>query len=188
MTEAVLFETPVRRDVGFGTPRAASLALSQVRFRHIRAADFRMLHDFVHGLSPDTAYKRLLSPRMPTDDELHRWSAIDPETECAVVAVTGAGDQEKLIGVARFVVESSPHEADFAIVVADAWQRLGVGRELMLRLSDAGRRYGLRKLSGHVLATNVGMLALARRSGSPTLRRSGVVTTLGLDLTVQRPS
>ncbi|MGJ7506051.1 N-acetyltransferase family protein [Variovorax sp. GT1P44] len=188
MTEAALFEAPVRSDVATAAARAASLELSQVRYRSIRAADFPMLHAFVHGLSPETGYKRLLSPRMPTDDELRRWSAIDPATECAVVAVTGAQDQEKLIGVARFVVESSPHEADFAIVIADAWQRLGVGRALMERLTDAARRYGLRKLSGQVLATNVGMLTLARRTGSPTLRRSGIVTTLSLDLTVQRPS
>jgi acetyltransferase len=192
MTEAALVETPVRNDLAFGTARESaaafawkSLDLSVVRFRDIRAADFQILHDFVHGLSPDTSYKRLLSPRTPTDDELHRWSAIDPATECAVIAVTGPEDEEKLIGVARFVVESQ-QEADFAIVVADAWQGLGLGRELMSRLIAAARRYGLRKVSGHALATNTGVLALARRFGFAALRLSGTVTTLRLDL--QRPS
>lgn len=177
MTETALIETPVRVDDAWG-----GLDLSQtVRYRSIRAADFQILHDFVHGLSPETGYKRLLSPRMPMDDELRRWAAIDPATECAVVAVTGPEDQEKLIGVARFVVES-PQEADFAIVVADAWQGLGLGRELISRLIAAARRYGLRKVSGHVLATNRGMLALARRFGFSILRLSGTVSTLRLDL------
>jgi acetyltransferase len=183
MSEATLVESPVCSDDAWG-----GLDLSEtVRFRGIRAVDFQMLRSFVHGLSPETGYKRLLSPRTPTDDELRRWSAIDPATECAVVAVTGPEDQEKLIGVARFVVES-PHEADFAIVMADAWQGLGLGRELMTRLVAAARRYGLRQVSGHVLAHNVGMLALARRLGFKTLRRSGIVTTLSLDLTVQTQS
>ncbi len=177
MTEATLIETPVRSDaIAWG-----GLDLSEVRFRSIRASDFGILHSFVHHLSPETGYKRLLSPRMPTDDELHRWSAIDPATECALIAVTGPENQEELIGVARFVVES-PAEADFAIVLADAWQGLGLGRELMSRLIDAARLYGLRKVSGHVLATNTGMLALARRMGFVVSRRSGIVSTLSLDL------
>lgn len=177
MTEATLADTPV-----CGDDPSAGLDLSEtVRFRDIRATDFQILRSFVHGLSPETGYKRLLSPRTPTDDELRRWSAIDPATECALVAVTGPDDQEELIGVARFVAES-PLEADFAIVLADAWQGLGLGRELMSRLIAAARQFGLCKLSGHVLATNTGMLALARRSGFAVLRLSGTVSTLSLSL------
>jgi RimJ/RimL family protein N-acetyltransferase len=191
MTSATLVEMPVRSGdaISIKSGAAAGIAwggldLSEVRIRHIRAADFQILRSFVHGLSPETRYKRLLSARTPTDDELHRWSAIDPVTECALVAVTGSEDQEKLVGVARFVVES-PQEADIAIVLADAWQGLGLGRELMSRLIVAARRYGVRKLSGHVLATNTGMLALARRLGFATLRL-GTVTTVSLD--IQRQS
>ncbi|WP_309968737.1 GNAT family N-acetyltransferase [Variovorax guangxiensis] len=176
VTEATLIDAPVRSDA-----RAwGGLRLSEVRFRSIRAADLGILHSFVHHLSPETGYKRLLSPRTPSDDELRRWSAIDPATECALVAVVGPEDQEELIGVARFVVES-PGEADFAIVLADAWQGLGLGRELMSRLVDAARLWGLRKVRGDVLATNTGMIALARRSGFAA-RRSGIVSTLSLDL------
>ena len=177
MTEATLIETPVRSDA----IAWRGVDPSTVRFRSIRAADFGILHSFVHQLSPETGYKRLLSPRTPTDDELRRWSAIDPATEYALVAVTGPEDQEELIGVARFVVES-PEEADFAIVLADAWQGLGLGRELMSHLTDAARQYGLRKLSGDVLATNAGMLALARRLGFAVSRRSGIVSKLSLEL------
>jgi len=176
MTSAVLNETPGRGDaIAWG-----GIDLSKVRFRSIRATDFGILHSFVHHLSPETGYKRLLSPRTPTDDELRRWSAIDPATECALVAVTGPEDREELIGVARFVVES-PDEADFAIVLADAWQGLGLGRELMSRLTDAARRYGLRRLRGDALATNTGMLALARRLGF-SVSRSGIVSKFNLDL------
>jgi len=176
MTEATLIDTPVRSDATAGR----GLGLSKLRFRRIRAGDFGILRSFVHQLSPATGYKRLLSPRMPTDEELHRWSAIDPETECAIVALAGPEDREQLVGVARFVVES-PGEADFAIVLADAWQGLGLGRELMARVIDAARQYGLRRVSGEVLATNSGMLALARRFGF-AVSRSGIASTLRLDL------
>ena len=180
MTAATL--TGTSRD---NAMRWAGLDLSEIRFRGIRASDYGILHSFVHHLSPETSYKRLLSPRMPTDEELHRWSAIDAATECAVVAVVGPEGREELIGVARFVVEPS-EEADFAIVLADAWQGRGLGRELMSRLIDSARQRGLRKLRGDVLATNTGMLTLARRLGFTVLRRSGIVSTIGLNL--QRPS
>ena len=180
MTET-LIDTPVRSD---GMAWRA-VGLSKVRFRSIRAADFGNLHSFVHHLSPETGYKRLLSPRTPTDDELRRWSAIDPSIECALVALAGPEDNEELIGVARFVVES-PGEADFAIVLADAWQGLGLGRELMSHLIDAARQYGLCKVSGQVLATNTGMLALAKRLGFVVARRSGIVSTLSLNLDTRR--
>lgn len=156
--------------------------ISKVRFREIRADDYSMLHAFVHGLSRETAYKRLLSPRTPTDEELHRWSAIDPANEFAVIAVAGPKDREELVGVARYVIEA-PLEADFAIVLADAWQGLGLGHELLSRLIVAARRRGLRRLSGQTLATNTGMLTLAGRLGFARLRLSGLVTTLRLDLT-----
>jgi acetyltransferase len=179
MTSAAVLEMPgAASTAGFAW---GGLNLSEVRFRNIRAEDFERLHAFVHGLSPETGYKRLLSPRMPTDDELRRWSDIDPATECAIVAVTGSEDQEKLVGVARFVVES-PQEADFAIVLADAWQGLGLGGELLSRLISAARRRGLRKLRGDALATNTRMVALAGRLGFARLRSSGFVTTLSLDL------
>ena len=61
MTEAAaLIERPVGRDaMAWGDP-----VVSKVRFRGIRAADFGILHSFAHHLSPETGYKRLLSPRL----------------------------------------------------------------------------------------------------------------------------
>jgi hypothetical protein len=47
-----------------------------VSFRAIRASDLALLRAFVRNLSRDTAYKRLLSVRMPTEEELVRWTAI----------------------------------------------------------------------------------------------------------------
>ena len=71
---------------------------------------------------------------------------------------------------------------DFATVLADAWQGLGLGHELLSRLIVAARAHGLRRLSGQTLATNTGMLTLAGRLGFARLRLSGLVTTLRLDL------
>ncbi|HYE39402.1 MAG TPA: GNAT family N-acetyltransferase [Ramlibacter sp.] len=156
------------------------LSVAPVTFRPIGAGDLQLLRQFVRGLSRETAYKRLLSGRTPTEEELGRWTAIDPSREAAVVATIEADGEECLIGVARYVMQSRD-DTDFAIVVADAWQRRGVGRALMARLIDQAREHGIRRLAGITLASNGAMLSLAREFGF-RLERQSMATTLTLDL------
>lgn len=153
-------------------PLAAGLIL-----RQIRQDDLPLLSDFVHGLSPTTSYRRLLSGRTPTQEELRRWTAIDPSRECAIVALTSESGAERIVAVARYVTESAD-DTDFAIVVADAWQRRGLGRQLMRKLVDAARLHGIRTLSGITLSTNYAMISLARESGFHAKRLPDATTTL----------
>jgi acetyltransferase len=159
------------------TEPAAPAADALPRLRRIAPADFAALRAFVHGLSPATGYKRLFSGRLPDDDELRRWSAIDFDREEALVAVVGSTPDEQIVGVARYVHDGAP-EAEFAIVLADAWQRRGLGTRLLGTLVYTARQQGVHRLVGLTQATNAGMLALAQalgftsgRASDPALRR-----------------
>lgn len=77
------------------------------------------------------------------------------------IAATTMLDGETLIGVARYVRENDA--AEFAIVVADAWQGRGIGTRLLDKLIDIARRRGLRQLHGDILGTNLPMLELVRK-------------------------
>jgi acetyltransferase len=57
------------------------------------------------------------------------------------------------------------HEAEFAIAVADDWQGVGLGRELMQRLSRHAARRGVRRLVGDVLPGNRAMFAVTASLG-----------------------
>ena len=50
-------------------------------------------------------------------------------------------------------------------MIDDAWQGRGLGRRLMEELIAVARARGLRRMLGHVLAENRGMLALAQKLG-----------------------
>jgi acetyltransferase len=152
-----------------------------VTLRPIRAADLAALRSFVQGLSRETAYLRLLSGRTPTEEELRGWTAIDTAREGAIVAVTPHGGADRIVGVARYVRES-PSDADFAIVIADAWQHRGLGKALLSRLVEAARKHGVRRLTGLTLPSNAAMLSLARSLGFRTMRQPGATTFLSLDL------
>src|ERR1700751_1963718 len=152
---------------------------TSVLVRPIAPDDFERERDFVESLSPRTAYQRLMSPRKPMDDELKRWTDIDRTREGALVATVSDGAEEQLIGVVRYVMESPASDAEFAIVISDAWQGKGLGAHLVSALIDLARRSGVRRIFGTTLSENKAMLQLGRRLGFKLSREPGaaIVTT-----------
>ena len=99
------------------------------------------------------------------------------------LAATAMLDGETLIGVARYVLETNNQSAEFAIVVADAWQGRGIGRRLLAKLIDIARRRGLRRLYGDILGTNRPMLEFVRKLGFKLERHEdATLTRASLDL------
>ena len=157
---------------------------STVLVRPIEPGDFERERRFVDCLSPQAGYQRLLSPRRPSDDELRRWTRIDPAREAALVAIVSNAGEERQIGVARYAMEDEGHEAEFAIVISDDWQGKGLGQQLLAALIDLARRSGVRRVIGTTLSDNKAMLALARRLGFKLSREQGsaFVTMMSLAL------
>jgi acetyltransferase len=155
-----------------------------ITFRPISAADLDLEQEFVNGLSPLTGYQRLMSGRRPSLEELRRFTDVDPERELALIATTRVEGRERQIGVARYVKEPSPGDAEFAIVLSDEWQGRGLGTRLLVSLLAAAKSRGVRRLVGMTLSDNSGMLALGRKLGFKLSRdfRSATITNLTLDL------
>lgn len=157
---------------------------SVITIRPIRAEDLALEREFVNGLSAHTGYQRLMSARRPSLEELVRFTDIDRERELALIATTRVQGRERQIGVARYVKESSPGDAEFAIVLSDDWQGRGLGAKLLMTLVVAARSHGVRRLVGTTLSANGAMLALGRKLGfrAASDPRSATITNLTLDL------
>lgn len=138
---------------------------TNIVIRPIRPEDDAIERAFVRGLSRDSAYNRLLSARKLTPDEIRQLTRIDYEREMAFVAVTVDGGQAHLLGVARYVRDTGATGAEFAIVVADAWQRNGLGTLLLSTLLRHAHSAGIGRLHGITLATNQAVQNLARKLG-----------------------
>src|ERR1700694_271327 len=136
-----------------------------ITIRPICAADLALEQEFVNGLSVPTGYQRLMSARRPSLEELRRFTDIDYERELALIATTPVQGRERQIGVARYVKESSPGDAEFAIVLSDDWQGRGLGTRLLVSLLVAAKSHGVRRLVGTTLSENDGMLGLGRKLG-----------------------
>ncbi|MCO5399167.1 GNAT family N-acetyltransferase [Ralstonia soli] len=120
----------------------------------------------VEGLSSESRYARfLVGGGRLTDDMLAAYTQVDYVNHMALVVSVARpdGTGEELIADGRFVMEDGV--AEFAMLVADAWQGKGVGRRLFATLVRAARVSGAREVFGEVLSINRRMIALARDAG-----------------------
>jgi acetyltransferase len=142
---------------------------AEVTVRPIRPEDAELETEFVQALSPDSRYYRFfyqlneLSPAM-----LARFTQVDYDREMALVAVADVAHPHGhpvFVGVARYIANPDGESAEFAVVVADAWQKRGVARALMARLVASATRRGFARLEGTILRANARMLAFAEAFG-----------------------
>ena len=138
-----------------------------VLVRPIHPQDEPLVQSFVRGLSPRSRYFRFhnaireLDPRM-----LRAATHVDYRRHLALIAEWFDGDAETEIGAARYAVrQEDERTADFAVAVADAWQRQGLARGLLERLMRIAASRGVRRLTGDVLENNHAMLGLAADFG-----------------------
>lgn len=155
--------------------------------RPIRPEDAEPLQEFVRGLSDESRYMRFVSMmRELTPRMLARYTAIDYDRELALVATVQLPNplnrghpRDQIIGFAHYLRNADGRGAEYALVIGDAWQRRGLGAELMRGLIDAAQQQGLTYIDGVVLASNRPMLGLMAHLGfqndhdeeDPSMRR-----------------
>lgn len=134
--------------------------------RPICAADAERERAFIMALSPESRFQRLMyTLREPSDEFIAHLVNVDQHRDMALVAVHGAGADEKIIGVARYSADVSGRDCEFAVAVADDWQCRGIGSTLTRHLFDYAQREGFQSIYGMVLADNARMLELAQWMG-----------------------
>ena len=134
--------------------------------RPIRPEDAELEQDFTRRLSLESRRFRFMQGLSElTPQMLLRFTQLDYDRELALLAVqrTEAGEQE--LGVARYIGDADGRGCEFAIVVADAWQKRGVASHLMRALIAAAREHGFTQMHGDVLSDNVRMLSWMGRLG-----------------------
>jgi len=133
----------------------------------------------VPSLSPQTVYQRFFSVRRLLPEEAHVFANVDYHRQMAVVAEVDDGQAPELVGVARYGL-SDEGTADIGVVVADAWQGLGLGSLLLDEILRAGEQRGIHEFSAEVLTDNRRALRLLARRTAITRRTvsSGVTSVV----------
>jgi acetyltransferase len=103
----------------------------------------------------------------------------------ALFATTFSDAGETMVGEARYVVQEGNGVAcEFAVAVADAWQRMGLARTLLQRLANHAATSGIRRMVGDTVSSNRAMIALAKDAGFAVVnkREDGRLVHLVKDL------
>jgi GNAT superfamily N-acetyltransferase len=147
---------------------------SIVRIRAIESTDATLIREFVGSLSFETRYLRFMGTvKELSSQAIDRLTRVDHRREAALVAVVNYDGADRIVGVARYAMNADDETCDFAIVVADNWQRRGLGSRLLTLLVDTASARGLKRVGGEVLAINRPMTAFVSAHGfSVTLSES----------------
>jgi acetyltransferase len=140
-----------------------------ITIRPIRPEDEPLVLEFHRHVSDYSVYLRYFHPIQYSariaHERLVRLCFNDYDREIALVAER-QDPEPHLLGISRLSKKHGlPQEAEFALLVADPYQRQGIGTELLTRLIQVARCEGIQRLAGEVLSENEGMRRLCRRLG-----------------------
>ena len=146
---------------------------SRVRIRQWRSSDTDLLLRGFERLSPDSRYRRFLTPMPRLSGTALRYLTdidhVDREAMVAVDEQTGDG-----VGLARYTRDPRRAAiAEVAVTVVDDWQGRGLGTMLLEALCVRAGEAGITRLSALMLATNRTMMDLLGELGPVRIVDSG---------------
>lgn len=147
---------------------------TEVTIRPIRPEDEPAMVRFHACLSERSVRYRYLQPmgldERTAHERLSRACFNDYDRDIALVAERRSeGEPPDILAVAR--LGKLPGQSDgrqegwFAVVVADPWQRRGLGAELLRRIVQIGKDERLSRLAADILPENVEMQRTCRKAG-----------------------
>ncbi len=139
-----------------------------VLVRPVLPQDADLQQAFVRRLSPLSRRRRFHGPLVElSPSSLRYMTEVDYQTHLALLAAVFVDGVERQVAEARWVQRSDePETADFALAVADDWQRSGLGTRLLRLLERSARESGVQRLFGDVLHSNQPMIECMQRAGA----------------------
>ncbi len=155
-----LFVDRIRKK--YTTERALNNGLSVI-FRPIEPTDQSKYNDFFKSLSPESIHMRFFCIIKELSDEtLKKCCNIDYNQEIAIVAQPKT--ESKIIAIARLIF-ANQSKAEFDLAVADTWQGLGLGSELLKYTIQIAQDYKLKEIYQYVSIENYRMIQLSKKIG-----------------------
>jgi RimJ/RimL family protein N-acetyltransferase len=142
---------------GLGLRPRSSATVAGATIRALAEGDRDDLRAMFERLSPDSRYRRFLSSAASFDVALRNVLDLDYVQRDAIVAIV----DDRIIGLAECrAFRRSPSDVEVAVTIDDAYQRRGLGREMLDLVIGRARANGARTVHASVLAENRPMLEL----------------------------
>ena len=148
-------------------------------FRPIRPEDEPRLVQFHETVSEHSIYLRYfrafkLDQRV-AHERLTRICFVDYDRDIVLVVEK----DEAIVAIGRLSKARTRNEAEFAMLITDAYQRHGLGTELLNRLLTIGREENVAVVTAYILDQNIGMKRICEKLGFQFVRdEPGVLKAL----------
>lgn len=139
---------------------------TQLLLRPIRPEDEPLWHELLASCSKESLWCRFRYLFKQTTHEMAaRFCFIDYDREIAIVAELQDGDDRKLLGVGRLVADADHTNAEYAVLVADAYQHNGLGAMLTDYCLEICASWGIHTVVTETAPQNQRMLKIFRHRG-----------------------
>ena len=139
---------------------------ANVLLRPIQPEDEPMWHDLLGRCSERSIWLRFRYVFKETTHEMAtRFCFIDYDRTMAIVAEVEKDDQKQLVGVGRLVADADRREAEYAVLVADAWQGRGLGSMLTDYCFEICHDWNIERLTIETTVDNQRMQRIAKKNG-----------------------
>ncbi len=138
---------------------------TQIFYRPIHPTDEPRMRSLFYNLSQETIYYRFMQHMQTIPrKQILEMTYIDPRTEVCILATVPEAYGEDIIAVGRYYLDVKTNRAEVAFVVADKWQRKGIGTFMLNHLIKIARRSGISGFTAEVLRTNRPMQTVFNRA------------------------
>jgi acetyltransferase len=139
---------------------------TEVTFRPIKPEDEPLWMALLASCSKETIYSRFrYSFHWNSHEVATRFCYIDYDREIAIVAETEEKGERKLLGVGRLIADPEHETVEYAVLIADAWQKKELGSMLTDYCMDVARKWKLKKIVAQTTADNRPMISVFEKRG-----------------------
>lgn len=137
-----------------------------VTLRPIRPEDEPLEFGLFDTFSEESWRYRFFGPmKEVTHEDMVRFTNIDYRREMAIIGILHEEDERKMIGVGRLITDPDKNTGEFAVIVGDPWQGLGLGEKLTDSAIGVAEDMGLDSIWGTIMKKNIRMVNLCKKLG-----------------------
>ena len=135
--------------------------------RPVKISDEPLLKEFFYSLSDKSMYKRFLTRRqdVPHDMLQEMFVVIDYSQKMVILALQEVEGKEEVVGVVQYGIDELEHIAEWALVVKDDYQNMGVGTMMASYLVHIAKKQGLLGFTAEVHPDNKAIVHLMENMG-----------------------
>lgn len=144
-----------------------------VTLRPIRPEDEPLEFGLFETFSEESWRFRFFGPvKEITHGDMVRFTNIDYRREMAIIGELEEEGERRMIGVGRLITDPDGNSGEFAVIVGDPWQGIGLGEKLTDSIIGVAEDKGLEKIWATIMKKNIAMINLCEKLGFDINRES----------------